>query len=99
MCTKVLVEVQSMNPTSYAEAEEMREKTAEMFKGVETYYQQALTIEPNGIEVLAQYAQYKNMVSGDFEGAVVMLKKAVPLSRSRDEALELCQVKGLCVCV
>ncbi len=63
-------------------------------QGVEGYYEQALAIEPNGIEVLAQFAQYKNMVSGDFQGAVDMLKKAVPLSRSRDEALELCQVKG-----
>lgn len=49
-------------------------------------------MEPNSLEVLAQYAQFKNMVTGDFPGAVDMLKKAVPLARTRDEALELCQV-------
>lgn len=54
-------------------------------------------MEPNSLEVLAQYAQFKNMVTGDFPGAVEMLKKAVPLARTRDEALELCQVRLLVI--
>ena len=59
---------------------------------MESYYNEALTMEPNSLEVLAQFAQFKNMVTGDFPGAVEMLKRAVPLARTRDEALELCQV-------
>ena len=93
LCTQVLIELQTAAPpTSKEEYDAMQEKTKESFQGVESYYEQALLLEPNGIEVLAQYAQYKNMVSGDFQGAVSMLQRAVPLSRSRDEAIELCQL-------
>lgn len=96
MCTQVLINIQNgPQPNNEYEANMMRESTAGAFKGVEALYEQALSMEPDGIEVLAQYAQYKNMVSGDFQGAVDMLKKAVPLSRSRDEAVELCQLLAM----
>ncbi len=63
-----------------------------VLQDVEVFYKEALQKEPDSIEVLAQYAQFKTMVTGDFEAAVDMLRRAVPLSRSRDEAIELCQL-------
>lgn len=62
---------------------------------VQELYKKALEIEPNAIEVMAQFAQLKSMVLGDLDNAVAMLKQALPLARSRDEVQELCQLLAM----
>jgi tetratricopeptide (TPR) repeat protein len=61
---------------------------------VAALYQRALEIEPQAIEVMAQFAQLKSMVLGDLDGALSLLQQALPLARSRDEVLEICQVSA-----
>jgi hypothetical protein len=50
----------------------MTEDMAYLLKGqleeVERIYKEALDLEPNAIEVMAQWAQLKSMISGDFKG-------------------------------
>ncbi len=55
-------------------------------------YEQALVLDPNAIEVMAQHAQLKSLIMQDFEGAVVLLTRALPLARSSDEVQELSQL-------
>lgn len=43
---------------------------------------------------MAQHAQLKSMVTGDFDGAVKLLRSSLSLARSREEALELAQVRN-----
>jgi tetratricopeptide (TPR) repeat protein len=62
------------------------------FQEVETLYKNALEIDGTAIEVMAQYAQLKSMIMGDFDGAVELLTRALPLARSSDEVQELCQL-------
>ena len=62
---------------------------------VQDLYKKALEIEPNAIEVMAQFAQLKSMVLGDLDSAVALLKQALPLARSRDEVQELCQLLAM----
>ena len=58
-------------------------------------YTKALEIEPNAIEVMAQFAQLKSMVLGDLDSAVALLQKALPSARSRDEVQELSQLLAM----
>lgn len=67
-------------------------KAQKSFQEVEKLYSDALTLDPNSIEVMAQYAQLKSMILGDFEGAVKLLQTALPLARTSDEVQELCQL-------
>lgn len=68
------------------------QKAQATFQEVEDLYKNALVIDGTAIEVMAQYAQLKSMIIGDFDGAVELLTKALPLARSSDEVQELCQL-------
>lgn len=58
-------------------------------------YARALEIDPMAVEIMAQFAQLKSMILGDLQGAVDLLKRALPLARSRDEVQELCQLLAM----
>ena len=47
-------------------------------------YDKALMLEPNGIEALAQYANFKS-VTGDIKGTLELTEKALKNVRSKDE--------------
>lgn len=55
-------------------------------------YKNALEFEPTAIEIMAQYAQLKSILFNDWDGAVELLLKALPLARSRDEVLDISQL-------
>lgn len=58
------------------------------------HFEKAIEVEPNSVEALAQYAQYKNMFLQDCEGALVLVTEALKHARNRDEVLELCMLKS-----
>lgn len=58
------------------------------------YFEKAIEVEPNSVEALAQYGQYKNMFLQDSEGALVLVAEALKHARNRDEVLELCMLKS-----
>lgn len=60
-----------------------------LFGEVTKLYEHALEIEPNAIEVMAQLAQLKSMLSGDVGTSVELLQRALPLARSREEVQDL----------
>jgi len=61
------------------------------FKEAEMLYAAAMKADPSAIEVAAQFAQLKNAI-GDYDDAVQLLQNALPISRSRVEVQELCQM-------
>ena len=63
-----------------------------LLEEVDALYGAALEQEANAIEVMAQWAQLKSMLTGDFKGAVELLQRAVPLARSAAEVQELNQL-------
>jgi hypothetical protein len=54
-------------------------------------YLQGMSLEPNAIELLNQYAQFCSMV-GDIPKAVELLKASLPLARTRDDVQDLNQL-------
>jgi tetratricopeptide (TPR) repeat protein len=68
------------------------QKAQQTFRDVDKLYDDALIVDPNAIEVMAQHAQLKSLIMQDFEGAVVLLERALPLARSSDEVQELSQL-------
>lgn len=54
-------------------------------------YTKALALEPNAIEVLSQFAQFKAML-GEVEEAITMLNQAMELARTRDDVQDLNQL-------
>lgn len=85
MTTKAYMEMQSPTGGNPAVVKPLLEKVDELYGG-------ALEMEPNAIEVMAQWAQLKSMLTGDFKGAVELLRRAVPLARSTAEVQELHQL-------
>ena len=63
-----------------------------LLEDIDQMYGSALAEEENALEVMAQWAQLKSLLTGDFQGAVTLLRKAVPLARSTAEAQELNQL-------
>lgn len=66
-------------------------------QNVEKLYQQALSMEPDAIEVMNQYAQYASMM-GDMPKAIELLKSALNLARTKDDVQDLNQVNLLLDC-
>lgn len=60
-----------------------------LFEEVNRLYQRALELDPESLEVKAQFAQLKSMMFGDLEGAISLLKDALAIARSRDEVQDL----------
>lgn len=63
-----------------------------LFEEVNRLYQRALELDPESLEVKAQFAQLKSMMFGDLEGAISLLKDALAIARSRDEVQDLLTV-------
>lgn len=66
-----------------------------LFEEVNRLYQRALELDPESLEVKAQFAQLKSMMFGDLEGAISLLKDALAIARSRDEVQDLLTVSLL----
>lgn len=86
LTAKAFIEMQS------ATSQEMFMNAQKIFSDVQNLYEKALMLEPLAIEVMAQYAQLKSMLQGDLKGASELLNRALPLSRTRDEVLEISQL-------
>lgn len=69
------------------------DQSTELWKVAEGLYSKALSVEPNCVEALAQGAQLK-LLLGKPDEAAGMIEQALPLSRSRDEVLELGTMLG-----
>ncbi|CAE7251106.1 unnamed protein product [Symbiodinium microadriaticum] len=68
------------------------EKAKKYFQETEDLYKQAIDLDPQGMEAMVQFAQLKTML-GDMQGSLDLSVRALPLSRSRDEALEVLHIK------
>ena len=81
MAHKAMVEAQTAqeqgNYTGVMEAQQA-------LQDVSKEYDKALMLEPNGIEALAQYANFKS-VTGDIKGTLELTEKALKNVRSKDE--------------
>jgi len=64
------------------------QKTQETLGEASKLYEEALQIEPNCVEAMAQACQLKCII-GDMDGAMVYADKAVPLARSSEEVHDL----------
>eukprot|EP01035_Chromulina_nebulosa_P020192 gene20192-26210_t len=56
-----------------------------------SFYNKALTIDPNSIEALTQLSQVKQMF-GDIANSVELAEKSMKLGRNKDELQEICQL-------
>jgi tetratricopeptide (TPR) repeat protein len=63
-----------------------------LFEEVSRLYTKALELDPESLEVKAQFASLKSMMFGDLKGAVDLLKDALSMARSRDEVFDLLTV-------
>ena len=78
------------NPHSQSVVDDSRQ----IFKDVEALYEQAVKIEPNGLEALIQHAHMMNMI-GQNDAGEKLIHQAIPHARTRDELIELCQLLAL----
>jgi len=63
------------------------------FKSVEELYEQAISVEPDAaVEAMTQHAHFKTMIGEDIAGSEKLVKKALSVARSKDEAQELSQL-------
>ena len=65
-----------------------------LFKEAEDLYSSALERDPQCLEALVQAAQLKSLV-GKFEESRTLLERALPLSRSREEVMEVGQMLAM----
>jgi tetratricopeptide (TPR) repeat protein len=63
-----------------------------LFDEVSCLYTKALELDPESLEVKAQFASLKSMMFGDLNGAIELLKDALSMARSRDEVFDLLTV-------
>jgi len=63
-----------------------------ILKEVDELFEKAIELDANGIEALVHSAQLKTMM-GDMKGSLGLSERALPLVRSRDEALEVLNIK------
>ena len=70
------------------------QRSQQVFKDVEGLYEQAIKVEPNGVEALIQYAHMMNM-TGQTEVGEKLVNEAIPHARCRDELIELSQLLAL----
>jgi tetratricopeptide (TPR) repeat protein len=63
-----------------------------LFEEVSRLYTKALELDPESLEVKAQFASLKSMMFGDLKGAIDLLKDALSMARSRDEVFDLLTV-------
>eukprot|EP01041_Mallomonas_annulata_P000389 gene389-705_t len=69
-----------------------RESMEKGMQDVKNVFEEALRVEPNGLEALAQLGQLHSIL-GDLEGSMALLDRALPFARSREEAIELSQMR------
>lgn len=63
------------------------------FKSVEELYEQAIAVEPDAaVEAMTQHAHFKTMIGEDIVGSEKLVRKALSVARSKDEAQELSQL-------
>eukprot|EP00607_Mallomonas_marina_P009598 CAMPEP_0182420554 /NCGR_PEP_ID=MMETSP1167-20130531/5422_1 /TAXON_ID=2988 /ORGANISM="Mallomonas Sp, Strain CCMP3275" /LENGTH=725 /DNA_ID=CAMNT_0024596653 /DNA_START=69 /DNA_END=2246 /DNA_ORIENTATION=+ len=69
----------------------MKESVEQAGKNVRAIFEQALLVEPHGVEALAQLGHLHTMM-GDTEGALVHIRHALEYARSLEEAVDLSQM-------
>jgi tetratricopeptide (TPR) repeat protein len=70
-----------------------------LFEEINALYTKALELDPESLEVKAQFAQLKSMVFGDLESSNSLLKDALSIARSRDEVQDLLAVSYFVVVI
>lgn len=74
-------------------SQQMLAAAQETMQEVEKIFQEAIRIEPNGLEAFAQYSQLKSMM-GELDLSLEYIEKALINVRSKDEVQELCVMKA-----
>lgn len=88
-----------MGMTKYSEAQQLQNQSllvesGQLLQQGQALYAEAIVAEPNCVEALIQLAQLKSMMGpGEMEEALSLCNQALPQARSRDEALDIMQLK------
>lgn len=90
MMQKALMEMQM---AQMQQSQQLLANAQNTMRQVENIFNDAIAIEPNGLEAFAQYAQLKSML-GELDTSLEYLEKALANSRSKDEVQELCVMKA-----
>ena len=90
----ILIQRAIYDLTNNPQDQSIVQRSQKVFKDVEGLYEQAIKIEPNGVEALIQYAHMMNM-TGQTEVGEKLVNDAIPHARSRDELIELSQLLAL----
>jgi thioredoxin-like negative regulator of GroEL len=90
----ILIQRALYDLTNNPQDQSIVQRSQKVFKDVEGLYEQAIKIEPNGVEALIQYAHMMNM-TGQTEVGEKLVNDAIPHARSRDELIELSQLLAL----
>jgi tetratricopeptide (TPR) repeat protein len=89
MMQKAMMEMQMAQSQ---QSQQLMARAQQTMAEVDGIFQEAIKIEPNGLEAFAQYAQLKSMM-GELDTSLEFLERALVNSRSKDEVQELCVMK------